>query len=158
AHPGGVYAALFTPDGKQLATCGADGSIRVWDLAGREVRQIKAHAGKVATLAISRDGTLLASGGYDGTIRLWDFASGKEKRAIKVYEKEGIVTSLAISPDGKSLASGGSTVDDIRLGTNLYSHSGADNVRLWNVADGKLIRKFDQRAAHVAFSPDGKSI
>jgi RNA polymerase sigma factor (sigma-70 family) len=39
AHPGGVRALAFAPDGKRLVTCGEDTTALIWDLTGRALKR-----------------------------------------------------------------------------------------------------------------------
>jgi WD40 repeat protein len=63
----------FSTDGAQLASGGADGTIRLWDVeTGKELRRMAGHTAGVENVIFSPDGKLIASAGDDGLARLWD--------------------------------------------------------------------------------------
>ena len=70
-HSGAVYAIVFSPDGKRIATSGRD-ALRLWDAATfTEIVQLRGHTSFIWSLVFSPDGRMLASGSGDRTARLW---------------------------------------------------------------------------------------
>ncbi|TMQ29195.1 MAG: hypothetical protein E6K70_26075, partial [Planctomycetota bacterium] len=77
-HQGSVMAVTFSPDGKILASCSRDKTIKLWDAATGELkRTLTEHTADVYDVTFSPKGNLLASASTDKTIRLWDAQSGK---------------------------------------------------------------------------------
>ena len=151
-HSLSVESVAFLPDGKSaLAASGFAAGF--WDLStGRELRKFEGHTNSVMSVALSQDGKQALSGSHDKTVRLWDVATGKEIRKFDGHPLT--IQSVALSPDGKSALSGG--CDKIASYTGLCD---AGSVRVWNVATGQELRKFEDTGpvSALAFSPDGKN-
>ncbi|NQE35951.1 AAA-like domain-containing protein [Microcoleus asticus] len=62
-------AISFSPDGERLATVGIDKSVRLWNLAGRQVAQFDFEE-NVVSVSWSRDGKQIAVAGSNGTVWL----------------------------------------------------------------------------------------
>jgi WD40 repeat protein len=141
-----VFALAFTPDGRQLVSGNADGTISVFEAQGhhRHVRTLRAHTDRVSSLAFARDGRRLATGSFDGTVRIWEHPTGRFIRTLS--GGGGVVWSVAFSPADASLLASG-------------DYSGV--VRLWNADTGEVTRTL---AGHtrvvtaVGFSADGALI
>ncbi len=64
AHPDGVLAVAYAPDGKSLATAGDDVSVVLWNAAdGKERGRMELHEKGASVLAFSPDGQYLTAGG-----------------------------------------------------------------------------------------------
>ncbi len=157
-----AYAAALSPDGRLLASTGADRQILIWDLATGKLRhQLKNQPYKVSALAFSPDSSTLASGSGDKLVRLWDTATGRPRRSLAGHG--GWVCTIAFSPDGKTLASG-SCDWGFHRGHNWPRPGGNEREecewRLWDVASGELRRavKDKGRLLSLAIAPDGKSL
>ena len=111
-----VFSAAFSPDGRRLASCGQDRTVRLWEVDGGACRVLRGHTDEVFAVAFHPDGTRLATAGRDRAVWLWDLARGEEVARLPGHTS--FVWSLAFSPDGATLASG----------------SGDATVRLWDTA------------------------
>jgi len=68
-----VQSLAYATDSRSIATGGADGIVRVWDLSnGKEITQFKGHDGAVVSLVYSGNGKRLVSGSADTTALVWD--------------------------------------------------------------------------------------
>jgi WD40 repeat protein len=162
---GWVYALALAADAQQLLVSeriplvfdsGRHAGVKLWNPSKGELRLDLSTTFKdqhISAAAFSPDGKLLALGrggevdGQNGKVTFVDPATGKKLRELTPGHEYG-VTDLAFHPDGKHLAS-----------------SGRDTmVRIWQAADGKLVKElgkprggqFKDWIHAVAFSADGR--
>jgi WD40 repeat protein len=138
-----VTALAYHPDGQTLAAGGYKEVVLVASGNGEVTGRLTGLPAEVTALAYSKDGKLLAvaSGatGVTGEVRLYE----GNKLAHKFDAHRDLIYDLAFSPDGKVLATCG------------YDRL----IRLWDTANGKLLRDLKDHSDAVyavAFSPDGK--
>jgi WD40 repeat protein len=153
----------FSPDGKDIATGGADGVVRFWEVpsarpegfatTGRFKAGCKAHQSAVRSIAYRADGKRLATAGGGsegpvlpnkprppGEVKVWDTETGEE--TLKIQGHTAAVLTVAFSPDGRLLASG----------------SGDARVKIWDAeigAEKLALVGHTSQVNTVAFSPDG---
>ena len=151
AHQEWVASLAFSPDGKTLASTGAEPVVRLWDVAtGREAFPQSGHRSAVSKLVVSpADGTVF-TGGSDGTIRQWDPSSGRELGLIA--RVRGPIEGWPCA-DGKTLL----------VSVMEYEPRSVAWIGIFSVAERREIRRLAgvrerEHSEHVAYSPDGKTI
>jgi WD40 repeat protein len=150
-----IRAVAFSPDNLVLATGGDDHIVHSWQADdGRALEVFEGHAGAIHALAFAGAGNLVSASG-DKSVIGWNLVPdwqlertiGSSDDPTKLVDR---VLALDFSPDGKWIATGSG------------EPSRGGELKIWNVADGTLVREI--AAAHsdavfgVAFSPDGKGI
>lgn len=107
-HKGTVHCITLSPDGKSIASAGADKSIRIWETeSGKPIRTLTGHDGAVLSASFSPDGKWLASFAADGTARVWDWRSGKEHERLELPAKDARIGEIRFSHDGRRIAACG---------------------------------------------------
>jgi WD40 repeat protein len=68
----GGLDVTVSPDGKNIATAGYDGIVRIVNAeSGERLRKLEGHIGSIFSVAFSPDGKRIVTGGEDKTIRIW---------------------------------------------------------------------------------------
>ena len=96
-HADDVDMAAFSPDDQRIATCALDRCVRIFDLAGECLHEMRGHTGNVLSLAWSPDGQRLVTSSVDGTLREWDADTGE---ALATTHLEVRSDSVEIGADG----------------------------------------------------------
>jgi RNA polymerase sigma factor (sigma-70 family) len=156
---GRFKAAVFSPDGKTLATMKGvktivgnhqsddNNRIQVWEAAtGKQLFEFPAYAENFSQghchLAFSPDGKKLAAAATASSLHVWDLARGREDPEwAETHHDE--TDCVVFSPDGRTLASG----------------SADHTIALWDAATGAQrlrLRGHEGIVSSLAFSPDGK--
>ena len=151
---GVVEAVSLSPDHHLLAVAGADGTLRLWDVA-RPAHPVAVGAPLLApdhqrplyAVAFSPDGSLLAAAGAGKTVILWDMRTPGRPAELgsPLTGPADTIYSLAFSDHGSLLAAG----------------SADKTIRLWSLADprhpkpvGTPLTGPAGAVQSVAFSPD----
>ncbi|MBI1832142.1 MAG: WD40 repeat domain-containing protein [Planctomycetes bacterium] len=177
-HDGWVAAVAFAPDGKTLASAGADNVVRLWEVGTWKPKGVlKGHTDCVSSIAFDDKKNQLVSGSFDGTLKVWNLDKMQMQRSFKRHG--GAVLAVATFNGGRLRSGGiGGHVWDFppdiaskahRSWVNgLAVHSSSSTILLANGSSdgtvgfrsGRLNAVFLEGGAGevrcVAFSPDGK--
>jgi len=145
AHGRPLLGCRFDPLGEFVVSGAQGNTLQRWELPGGKKTEFAGHDSWVRALDWTADGATLLSAGYDGRLVWWAVREEKPRVVRKIQAHDGWVRALAVSPDQQ-----------------LVATCGNDNlVKLWQLADGKLIATLSGHERHVynvAFHPSGEHL
>ncbi|GJM32515.1 MAG: hypothetical protein DHS20C18_15160 [Saprospiraceae bacterium] len=123
-----------------FAGTSSDGTMKLCNLSGKELRKFKRNSNSGTSLAFSPDGSSLLTRSWDKTAKLWSL-DGKIVQSFKGHSDD--IFSAAFSPDGQYILTG----------------SADKTARLWTFS-GREVGRFGHWSyvTSVAFSPDSQRI
>ncbi|MDX8030307.1 hypothetical protein SK803_08795 [Lentzea sp. BCCO 10_0856] len=150
-HADATSFALFSPDGKLMATAADDKMLIIWDFSDRyhpaELGRVPAGDDAIHGMAFSPDSRTLATAGWDGLIRLYDLTDPRKPvEKARITGHNGQVQAVQFTPDGRTLVS-----------------SGEDKtIRIWNISGPatlvRTIQAHDKLVHAVALNRAGTTI
>uniref|UniRef100_A0A8C8BG11 WD repeat-containing protein 90 n=1 Tax=Otus sunia TaxID=257818 RepID=A0A8C8BG11_9STRI len=113
-HKNKVTEVCFSPDETHCATCGEDGSVRIWSLGSMELvvqfqvlnQSCQCLAWKPRPVVVwGAESQHVVAGYSDGTIRV--FSISRTEMELKMHPHAAALTAIAYSTDGEMILSGG---------------------------------------------------
>jgi WD40 repeat protein len=153
-HRGFVSALVFWPDGKTLASAGADKTIRIWDVEKRRpLKVLRGQQGEIHRLALLPDNFTLISGSKDGTVMVWTDVTAPRRQATTLSWKSGPHMLVPRAPHHDwaafwSLASGGDAILTLERDGWLRRRHGQD------FQETETLFQVDLNPKEVRFSAD----
>jgi WD40 repeat protein len=124
--PSGFTHLAFSHDGKTLATCGSDGSARLWNAVTGALLQTLSHGKdtRITFTTFTPDDALVATSGDDGWAKIWNARTGELVRSILGSDAPLLHQLYGVfSDDGRRLLT--FTIEGIGLG--------------WDIATGRML-------------------
>jgi WD40 repeat protein len=154
---GGLWTALFSPNGKFIASKIGDNLV-IWDLQSeKEISRIELEESRIMRIAtFLPDGRYIAMSLKNNIISVRDVFTKQEVK--KLEGAKGWVDSISSSPDGKYIVASRGLRSERAIVKGEQPYEGS--IVLWDYETGKKLWERDSngKTMFVCFSPDGKSI
>lgn len=113
AHTGAVSGLDLAAEGKIVATCGVDRTIRFWQRVADQLRPVRSkitHTHSLRSVALSPDGRRVAAYDTNDTVSLWDVESGRLLAgpvSMQTGDGRAVAGLVAFNASGSILAAAG---------------------------------------------------
>jgi WD40 repeat protein len=155
-HKNWIWSLAFSPDGRTMASGGAEPSmwfgpprprypseVKLWSLGTdppRERASLTGLQSEILALAFTADSRFIAAGARN-QVRVWDAGSGAA--AADLVGSTDAITTMAFSPDG----------------TLLAAAAAASGGCVWETRSWRKLAELGGRTAQpLAYTPDGKTL
>ncbi|MBX0331190.1 WD40 repeat domain-containing protein [Oscillochloris sp. ZM17-4] len=186
-HGATLNGVASSVDGKQIATTGINGLVKIWDAAsGQIMRTLTVPENTIYNVHFSPDGRYLVAAGESGKTYVWQAANLAADPKTLACTPSGPCFSVAFSDDSTLLATSGGSgtvriwdVATLSIQSELTSDmtqarglsfsadkrllavaAGTDGLRVWDLASGSPVPDLtaDSSINSVAFSPQGRRL
>ena len=151
-HNGAVMDVAYTPDGKQIVSCGDDRTIRIWDNAtGKQLHSVERSDGRFFRLLANKTQILALGEDAEKQCDLWtiETATGIVINRTRLNLKKAIPTACKFDDEGKRL---GIIIDDSEFVT-IY-----DTATCKQIQQLTPLRSAEITAYSFAFDPKSKDV
>ena len=129
-HSKPVNSAVFSSNGKWILTASDDGTARIWDMDGKQIKSFQhSQTERVLSAVFSDDADRIITCGTDDKAVVWLVATNKQEHVLEGHN--GDVTCAAFSPDQKRIITGSidrfAKIWDANKGAELLTLSGHVN-------------------------------
>lgn len=142
-HGGFIVGGDVSPTAPRAATCGIDGTVKLWDTSDASAGLVDQLAGPTNIAwkcSFSADGNRLLVASQDGRAYVWDVRTGA---AVQTVDHGSPLWTAYWAPDGA------------RFSTVSFD----GRAKIWDTTTGGLLASHELRGgSDVAFSPDGQRL
>src|SRR5438067_67908 len=157
-HSALLTRAMFSPDGKIVATASGDeeNMVKVWETrSGKLLYSLEGHTEKITSLSFSPDGKFILTTGHDHYARIWNVNTGLLSTAIRCQHSNWIDNGFFIKDGKEVVLVTADLFEDYETNTGKFLKAISDSALL-KIRDASTLQRSQSIISTI--SPDKKWI